>query len=84
MAKYIAYSNEAIKHFSCDIKDLTELKILKLLRIMEPKENWQEVKKLPRGSHFCEYCGDIAAGTYKDLLCADCQQTFGHSLYSEL
>ena len=36
------------------------------------------------GKHICRYCGEIAEGTYEDLLCEDCRCTFGHSLYSEL
>lgn len=34
--------------------------------------------------HVCKYCGGIAEGAYEDLLCADCRELFGHSLYSEL
>ena len=34
--------------------------------------------------HRCGYCGEITKGKEKDLLCDDCRETFGHSLYSEL
>ena len=34
--------------------------------------------------HLCHYCGAVAVGTYEDLLCCDCRQTFGHALFSEL
>lgn len=37
-----------------------------------------------KGHHICKYCGSIADGTYGDLLCDECKDTFGHSLYSEL
>lgn len=41
-------------------------------------------QRVPADTHICKYCGDIAEGTFEDLLCAECRQTFGHSLYSEL
>ena len=34
--------------------------------------------------HLCKYCHGIAEGTYDDLLCEECREVFGHSLYSEL
>lgn len=36
------------------------------------------------GKHYCKYCGDIVEGENEDVLCDDCKQLFGHSLYSEL
>ena len=36
------------------------------------------------GKHLCKYCGDIVEGEYEDILCEDCKETFGHSLFSEL
>lgn len=36
------------------------------------------------GKHYCKYCGNIAEGENEDVLCEDCKQLFGHSLYSEL
>jgi len=36
------------------------------------------------GKHVCKYCGGLAEGTFEDLLCGECRETFGHSLYSEL
>ena len=32
----------------------------------------------------CKYCGRSNNSTEPDLLCAECRETFGHSLYSEL
>ena len=32
----------------------------------------------------CKYCGKPNGSTDADLLCQECRQTFGHSLYSEL
>ena len=34
--------------------------------------------------HFCKYCDGIADGKNKDVLCTNCREIFGHSLYSEL
>lgn len=50
------------------------------------KSEGVEVTKivLARGHHICQYCGSIAEGTYKDLLCGRCKDIFGHSLFSEL
>lgn len=36
------------------------------------------------GKHICKYCGEIAEGEYEELLCDECREIFGHSLYSEL
>ena len=36
------------------------------------------------GRHICKYCGNIVEGEYEDLLCDECKEIFGHSLYSEL
>ena len=37
-----------------------------------------------RANHLCRYCGEITKGSDKDLLCDECKEIFGHSLYSEL
>ena len=34
--------------------------------------------------HRCKYCGCIAEGKDKDILCEDCREVFGHTFYSEL
>lgn len=39
---------------------------------------------LTKGHHLCQYCGGIALGTDKDILCAECHEIFGHMLFSEL
>lgn len=36
------------------------------------------------GKHICQYCGNVVEGDYEDLLCDECREIFGHSLYSEL
>ena len=84
MAKYILYSGTKRGEFSYSGKDKSEAELLKIVQSSNPADNWQSIKKLPRGSHICKYCGNIAEGTYQELLCADCRETFGHSLYSEL
>jgi len=38
----------------------------------------------PAGLHACKYCGKWADGKDPDILCPDCQQTFGHRYFSEL
>ena len=37
-----------------------------------------------RTHHQCKYCGRITKGSYKNLLCDECKEVFGHSVYSEL
>ena len=45
---------------------------------------WEfEEPKLPT-THECKYCGGVADGPDEDVLCEDCQMTFGHAFYSEL
>jgi len=35
-------------------------------------------------NHRCKYCEGIAEGTYEDVLCEECRETFGHTFFSEL
>ena len=84
MAKYIAYSKDVKTWFSYKGDGLTDAELLKVISDMEPNIKWTEIKRVPRGSHVCKYCGEIAEGTYADLLCKDCRETFGHTMYSEL
>ena len=37
-----------------------------------------------KNHHICGYCNGIAEGDMEDLLCRDCRELFGHTLYSEL
>jgi len=32
----------------------------------------------------CKYCGEDNESPDENLLCSDCRETFGHSLFSEL
>jgi len=32
----------------------------------------------------CKYCGEENNSKEADLLCSECREAFGHSLYSEL
>jgi len=34
--------------------------------------------------HFCKYCGQVAEGKDKNVLCQECRECFGHAFYSEL
>lgn len=37
-----------------------------------------------KGHHRCMYCGSIAKGSQKDILCGECRDVFGHYSYYEL
>lgn len=45
-----------------------------------------EVKKIQvaDNKHLCGYCHNIVNGTDEDILCNECRELFGHSLFSEL
>ena len=83
MAKYLLKSEEYTTSFSFT-GEATEQQLLQHFQKKNPEDNWTVCIKVPRGKHICKYCGEIAEGTYVDLLCTDCRETFGHSLYSEL
>jgi hypothetical protein len=34
--------------------------------------------------HACQYCGQITKGFDEDILCEDCREMFGHTLFSQL
>ena len=34
--------------------------------------------------HSCKYCGQVTEGIDEDILCEDCREVFGHTLYSQL
>jgi len=34
--------------------------------------------------HFCQYCGQVAEGKDKNVLCQECRELFGHAFFSEL
>lgn len=84
MAKYVLLSEKQIRIVNYTDKDKTDEEVLTMMQRNEPDANWQLCKKIPRGKHSCKYCGEIAEGTHADLLCEDCRETFGHSLFSEL
>lgn len=49
------------------------------------KEKMTAIKIVPaKGNHLCRYCMGIAEGSNKDLLCDDCKELFGHTLFTEL
>lgn len=45
-----------------------------------------KVKKIrvADNKHLCGYCYSIVNGTDEDVLCNECRELFGHSLFSEL
>jgi len=83
MAKYILTNETQIGVVSYT-GDKTDAEVLKMMQENEPDANWATCTKVPRGKHPCPYCGNIAEGTFKDLLCQECRETFGHSLITEL
>lgn len=49
------------------------------------KEGNKVLKIAPKkGNHLCMYCGSIAEGTQKDILCEECRSIFGHYSFYEL
>jgi len=83
MAKYVLTSETQIGIVKYT-GDKTDAEVLKMMQENEPDANWTTCTKVPRGKHTCPYCGNIAEGTFKDLLCGECRETFGHSLITEL
>jgi len=83
MAKFIL-ENETQRAWFDDNTDRSNEELLKQANIDDPDAKWTAIKRVPHGSHICKYCYDIAEGTYEELLCRECRETFGHSLYSEL
>ena len=84
MAKFIIDNGKDLRAWFSDTSGKTEAELLAIMQKQEPDKNWKTITKLPRGKHICKYCFGIAEGTYADLLCEECRETFGHSLYSEL
>lgn len=83
MATFILNNGE-IRAIFKDTSGRMESELLKIVQVQEPERKWTSIQKLPKGKHICKYCGGIAEGTYQDLLCEECRECFGHSLYSEL
>lgn len=83
MAKFVLRSETQIGTVKID-GDYTAERVLKMMQQNEPNAKWTECEILPRGKHICKYCGNIAEGTLSDLLCSDCRETFGHTMFSEL
>lgn len=79
--KYFVEATKDGKPLTFEVKATDENNLRKLFQ----KEN-MDIEKyvVAKGHHICKYCGGIADGTTKDVLCGDCRETFGHYLYSEL
>lgn len=83
MAKYIIANEKQIGTLDYT-GNKTDAEVLAMMQANEPDAKWTECKKVPEDKHVCKYCGNIADGTHTDLLCAECREAFGHTLYSEL
>lgn len=77
-------------HVNKDGKDTTEEVTGKNITLKDAKAYLEKqgytVEKIvnAKNHHLCKYCHSIAEGTYDDLLCEECRDVFGHTLYSEL
>lgn len=77
-------------HVSIDGKEFTEVVEGENITVADVrkflKDKGYTVEKIVSSEthHLCKYCKSIAEGTYDDLLCDECREVFGHSLYSEL
>ena len=83
MAKYILKGETTNAVVTCPGNKTAE-QILKQMQEELPQAGWLTCQEIPKDKHPCKYCGGIAEGTYEDLLCGECRETFGHSLFSEL
>jgi hypothetical protein len=83
MTKFVLRSDSQIGTVKLD-GGYTAERVIEIMQNNEPDAHWTECEKVPRGKHTCKYCGQIAEGTFADLLCEACRSTFGHSLFSEL
>lgn len=87
--KLVAFSEKYTMEFSVSgkIKLTPETKEKLLKSINQERDNdcppYTEIESL-ENKHICKYCGEITEGTFEDLLCEECRDIFGHSLYSEL
>ena len=69
------------KHYSWDCEYESEEKAIAAF-----EADGIKVEKIAKKSthHRCKYCKGIAKGKNIDILCEQCQETFGHTYYSEL
>lgn len=68
------FPTQTIKEYLNNQEDITN-KVVKCIFVKEVEQGkW----------HWCKYCGGIAIGQEEDLLCEECEMTFGHSRYSQL
>lgn len=64
-------------------KDFDKQKILEILNKKE-NENYTKIITVGPNEHVCPYCGMLAQGPDKNLLCKECRTDFGHSTIDEL
>lgn len=76
------YSCIITLHMECDFPKET------IINLLQKDPDFKDTKILDVADanthHICKYCGNIAEGTYEEVLCADCRDTFGHAFYYEL
>jgi hypothetical protein len=84
MPKFVLRSTTQVGTVTFYDKTKTAEQVLEIMQRNEPDANWTECEQVPRGKHICKYCGGLAEGSFVDLLCQPCRETFGHSLFSEL
>lgn len=63
--------------------DCTEQTWLRFCHEHYPEESIQKVYDAKK-HHVCQYCGNVAKGTDKNVLCEECREMFGHAFFSEL
>ena len=81
LIKFFVDGIEGGKEYAWDCTSDSEESVRKSLE----KDGIKIIKIVPaKGHHRCKYCGSIAEGSDRNLLCEDCRELFGHSLYSEL
>lgn len=59
-------------------KKRPDFKAVQCFKCKKDSENWKQIK------HPCKYCGQETGSSDRDVLCAECRDTFGHTFYSEL
>ena len=78
------------EEFACEVLLKKEWDFIKetLIDLVQKLEDFQDQNVVDvadaNTNHICKYCGGIAQGTDKDVLCKDCREIFGHAFFSEL
>jgi len=70
-SKTVQHQRNLIEYLS--LKERVLVKNIKNMVFIDPKTH-----------HFCKYCANVVESDCDDLLCSDCREMFGHTMYSEL